>query len=168
VIFASVGRFTIFAGCFCWKEKCTLLAGEMMSDRNDWNKAVIEEFRANHGVVTKMGGMPLVLLTTKGAKSGQSRINPLAVVMDGDHWVVIASKGGQPSHPDWYRNLVANPTVDVELGTGEHVTARATPIPEGPERDRLYAKMVAINPGFADYERKTTRKIPVVVLERVN
>jgi len=139
----------------------------VMSDMNDWNKVVIEEFRANHGVVSAMGGMPMVLLTTKGAKSGQSRLNPLAFFMDGDHWVVIASKGGAPTNPDWYYNLLANPVVDMELGSGEHVTVRATPITDGTERDRLYAKMVAINPGFADYERKTTRKIPVFVLERV-
>ena len=138
-----------------------------MSSNMDFNQTVINEFRTNNGVVTAMGGMPMVLLTTKGAKSGKSRINPLAFFMDGDRWVVIASKGGHPSHPDWYYNLLANPIVDLELAGGEHVTVRATPITEGPERDRLYAKMVSINPGFADYERKTTRKIPVVVLERV-
>jgi deazaflavin-dependent oxidoreductase (nitroreductase family) len=163
---------------FCWMihlfarwvfletDKHTSIAGEMMSDRNDWNKAVIEEFRANQGKVKAMGGIPLLLLTTTGAKSGKSRLNPLAYVMDSNHWVVIASKGGAPTNPDWYYNVVANPVVDLEFGTGEHVTARATPISDGVERDRLYAKMVAVNPGFADYERKTTRKIPVVVLER--
>jgi len=139
-----------------------------MSSRHNFNDAIIAEFRANHGEVSAPVGKPLLLLTTKGAKSGKSHTNPVAFVKDGDAWVVIASKGGHPSNPDWYYNLVANPIVDVELGSGEHVAARAIPITAGDERDRLYAKMVAINPGFADYERKTTRKIPVVKLERVS
>jgi len=139
-----------------------------MSSFKEFNQTIIDEFRANGGVVNAPVGKPLILLTTKGAKSGKSHINPVTYVMDGDQWVIIASKGGLPSNPDWYYNLLANPVVDLETGTGEHIAARATVISEGPERDRLYAKMVEINPGFADYERNTTRKIPVVKLERVS
>lgn len=87
--------------------------------------------------------------------------------MDGDNWVIIASKGGMPSNPDWYYNLLANPVVTLETGSGENFQARATPATDSAERDRLYAKMVAITPGFAEYERKTTRKIPVIRLERI-
>ena len=138
-----------------------------MSSFQDFNQAMIAEFRANGG---KVGGQfanaPLLLLTTTGAKSGQLRTNPLVYVTDGDRIVVFASKGGAPGNPDWYHNLLAHPTVTVERGT-ERFQARATPVTDGPERDRLYAKVVAINPGFADYERKTTRKIPAIILERL-
>jgi deazaflavin-dependent oxidoreductase (nitroreductase family) len=139
----------------------------MMSSRNDFNQMVIDEFRANGGVVTAPVGKPLLLLTTIGAKSGKSHLNPVTYLMEGDRWIIIASKGGAPSNPDWYYNLKANPTVGVELGSGEKFQAKATPITDPEERDRLYAKMVAINPGFADYERKTERKIPVIALERI-
>ena len=128
---------------------------------------MIAEFRANGG---KVGGQfantPLILLNTIGAKSGQPRTNPLAYVRDSERIVVIASKGGAPSNPDWYYNVLAHPLVTVELGN-EKFQARATAVTEGPERDRLYAKMVERNPGFADYERNTTRKIPAIALERI-
>src|SRR5438105_3027655 len=134
---------------------------------SNWNESIIDEFRANSG---KVGGYfantPLLLLHTVGAKSGQQRINPVAYVSDGERLLIIASKGGADSNPDWYYNLLANPIVTVELGT-EKFRARATPVTEGSERDRLYAKMVARNPGFADYEQKTTRKIPAILRERV-
>jgi deazaflavin-dependent oxidoreductase (nitroreductase family) len=108
----------------------------------------------------------MLLLHTVGAKSGQARTNPLVYVTDGERLVVIASKGGADSNPDWYYNLLANPTVTVELGS-EQFQARATAVTEEPERSRLYAKMVAHRPGFAAYEHKTSRKIPAIILERV-
>src|SRR5438067_8799375 len=134
---------------------------------SNWNESIIDEFRANSG---KVGGYfantPLLLLHTVGAKSGQQRINPVAYVSDGERLLIIASKGGADSNPDWYYNLLANPIVTVELGN-EQYQVRATAVTEEPERSRLYAKMVERMPGFADYERKTSRKIPAVVLERV-
>lgn len=136
-----------------------------MSDANDWNKKIIEEFRVNEG---KVGGyfenMPLLLLHTTGAKSGQARINPVAYVKDDDKLVVVASKSGDPTNPDWYYNLVAHPDVTVEIGT-EQFNAQAT-VTEEPKRTELFAKMVAQNPGFAEYETKTTRTIPVITLTR--
>jgi deazaflavin-dependent oxidoreductase (nitroreductase family) len=139
----------------------------MMSSFHDFNQAMIEEFRANGGKVSgQFANTPLILINSRGAKSGQPRTNPLAYVTDGDRIVVIASKGGGPSNPDWYYNLLADPIVTVELGS-ERFQARATPVTKGPERDRLYAKMAERNPGFAEYERKTTRTIPVVILERI-
>jgi len=137
-----------------------------MSDMSDFNKGIIEEFRANHGVVGGgFEGAPVVLLTTTGAKSGLKRVNPLVALVDGDKLYVIASKAGAPTSPDWYHNLVANPQVGVEKGD-DRFTATAVPITSGPERDRLYAAQVAVQPGFADYEKSTTRVIPVVELQR--
>jgi deazaflavin-dependent oxidoreductase (nitroreductase family) len=132
---------------------------------NDINVDVIEQFRTNNGSIHSgmFKGARLLLLTTTGAKSGKKRVNPLAFTRDGDSYVVIASKGGSPTHPDWYRNLVATPEVTVEVGT-QRFEARAR-VAEGTERDRLYAAQAAIMPGFADYQRKTSRQIPVVVLE---
>jgi deazaflavin-dependent oxidoreductase (nitroreductase family) len=133
---------------------------------SDFNKAVIDEFRANEGKVGGyFAGANMLLLHTTGAKSGQSRTNPLVYVRDGDHIVVIASKGGADTNPDWYYNLLANPAVTVEVGA-EQFQAQATAVTEEPERSRLYARMVEHRPGFAEYEQKTSRKIPVVVLER--
>jgi deazaflavin-dependent oxidoreductase (nitroreductase family) len=135
---------------------------------NDWNKAIIEEFRANGGKVGgPFEGGTLLLLTTTGAKSGKQRVSPLAYTADGDRFIIIASKAGAPTNPDWYHNLLAHPTATVEVGT-EQFEVKATPVVEEPERSRLYAKMVERMPGFADYERKTTRKIPVVLLEKVS
>lgn len=134
-----------------------------MSNSNDWNKAIIEEFRANDGRVGgHFEGKPLLLLHTTGAKSGEERVNPVAYTKDGDKLVVIASKGGAPSHPDWYHNIVAHPHVTVEVGT-EKIEATASVVQE-PERRRLYDKMIQVMPGFAEYEKKTTRSIPVIVL----
>jgi deazaflavin-dependent oxidoreductase (nitroreductase family) len=138
-----------------------------VSDRNDFNENLIAEFRANGGKVSGMfAGRPMLLLTTTGAKSGLQRTTPLVHTRDGDRIVVIASKGGAPTSPAWYHNLVANPTVTVELGT-EKFPAKATVV-TGAERDRLYAAQAAMMPAFAEYETKTTRKIPVVVLERLS
>jgi len=124
-----------------------------MSNQNGWNTAIIKEFRANAG---KVGGpflgKTLLILHTIGAKSGQEHINPVAYITDGDRFVIIASKGGAPTNPDWYYNLVAHPQVTVEVGT-EQFTARASLATE-PERTRLYDKMVEMMPGFADYQKK--------------
>ena len=136
-----------------------------MTDVNEWNRAIIAEFRENGGKVGgQFEGTPLLLLHTTGAKSGKERINPLAFTRDGDNYVIIASKGGSPTHPDWYHNIVANPQVTVEVGT-DHFEAHAA-VAEEPERTRLYDNMAAQMPGFADYQRNTTRMIPVVVLTR--
>jgi deazaflavin-dependent oxidoreductase (nitroreductase family) len=133
---------------------------------SDHNQPIIEEFRANSGKVGGyFEGATLLLLHTIGAKSGKTRVNPLAYTTDGDHLVVIASKGGAPTNPDWFYNLRANPIVTVERGT-EQFQARAT-IPDEPERTRLFNKMATKMPGFAEYQRNTTRQIPVVVLERI-
>ncbi len=137
-----------------------------MGNPNDWNKAIIAEFRANSGKVGgQFAGKPLALLHTVGAKSGQPRINPVACMKDGDHYFVIASKGGAPENPDWYYNVVANPLVTVEYGT-ETFKARAT-VATKPERTRLYSRMAAERPTFAEYQTKTTRAIPVIILTRI-
>ena len=136
-----------------------------MSTINERNKTIIEEFRANDG---KVGGRfadrTLLLLHTVGAKSHEERINPVAHIRDGDRFVIIASKGGAPTNPDWYYNIVANPLVTVEVGT-ETFQARAT-VAEEPERTRLYDQMVTVMPGFGDYRLNTTRVIPVIILTR--
>jgi len=132
---------------------------------DDFNRGVIEEFRANHGKVGGgFDGAPIVLLTTTGAKSGQKRLNPLVALVEGDTLYVFASKAGAPTNPDWYHNLLATPEVGVEFGD-EQFSAVAVPV-TGPERDRIYAAQVARMPGFADYEKATDRVIPVVELRR--
>ena len=138
-----------------------------MTDMKDFNNQVIEEFRTNSG---KVGGMfegaPLLLLTTTGAKSGQPRVAPLVYTTDGDRIVIIASKGGAPTHPDWYHNVAANPEVTVELGT-ETFPARAE-IAAEPERTRLFDQQAAIMPFFDNYRQQVTaREIPVVIFERL-
>lgn len=133
---------------------------------NDWNRQITEEFRANEGKVGGMfAGAPLLLLTTSGAKSGQPRLNPLAYFAEGERIFIFASKGGAPTNPDWYFNLVTNPQVAVEVGT-EKYEATAVVI-EGEERDRIYAIQEQRMPNFAEYQRKTSRKIPVVELVRL-
>lgn len=134
----------------------------------DWNAGIIDEFRANQG---KVGGMfegrPLLLLHHKGARTGTLRVNPLAYqVLDDGSLAVFGSKGGAPTNPDWFYNLKANPDVTVEVGT-EIFHARAR-IPDKEERDRIWNRQKEIMPGFAEYEKKTTRQIPVIVLERVD
>ena len=137
-----------------------------MSVQTDWNKQIIDEFRANAGKVGgHFAGRTLLLLHTVGAKSGKERVNPVAYVKDGDRFVIIASKGGAPTNPSWYYNLLAHPLVTIEVGT-QQLQVRADVAPE-PERTRLYAKMVEMMPGFADYEQKTTRVIPVLTLTPV-
>jgi deazaflavin-dependent oxidoreductase (nitroreductase family) len=127
------------------------------------NVTVVETFRANNGRMPN--DAPLLLLTTRGARSGQTRLNPLAYSTDGDRLVIIASKGGNPKHPDWYHNIVANPEVTVEVG-GERFQARAR-VTEGAERQRLFDAQAAVMPNFAEYQEKTSRQIPVIVLERM-
>lgn len=134
-----------------------------MSTPGNYNQQVIEQFRANGGKVGDNNR--LLLLITTGAKSGQQRVSPVAYSTDGDHLIVIASKGGAPTNPDWYFNLIANPIVTVELGT-ETFQARATAA-QGAERERLYAQHAELMPGFAEYQQKTTREIPVIILERL-
>ena len=132
---------------------------------NDWNQQIIGEFRTHEGKVGgPFEGVTLLLLTTTGAKSGQRRINPLTYLLDGERLFIFAAKGGSPTNPDWYHNLVAHPQVTVELGT-EQFEATAVLL-EGEERDQIYAKETQAHPGAADYEKKTTRKIPVVELVR--
>jgi len=138
-----------------------------MSDPNNFNQQIIEEFRANSGNVGgPFAGSTMLLLTTTGAKSGQPRISPLVYMADGDHMIIIASKGGAPTNPDWFYNLKANPVVTIERGT-ETFQARAT-IPEATERDRLFEQVTTKMPGFGEYQRNTTRQIPVVVLEKLS
>ena len=138
-----------------------------MDSQNDRNRAIIDEFRANDGKVGgRFAGRTLLLLHTTGAKSSLERINPVVYIPDGDRLVIFASKAGAPTNPDWYYNLVANPLVMVEVGT-EKFQAHAAVTAE-PERTRLYDRIVEIMPTFADYQRKTTRLIPVITLERQN
>jgi deazaflavin-dependent oxidoreductase (nitroreductase family) len=135
-----------------------------MSQPYNYNQAVIDTYRANGGNV--QGPNPLLLLTTTGRKSGQPRTNPVAYSTDGEHLVVAATKGGAPTNPDWYLNLLANPIVTVELGT-ERFQAHAS-IADESERERLYARHAELMPMFAEYPKKTTRTIPVVLLERIS
>ncbi len=130
-------------------------------------EALIEDFRAHAGEVTRgpFAGRPVLLLTTTGARSGQPRLAPLVYSRDGERYVILASKGGAPTHPAWYRNLVAHPLVTVEVGP-ETFRARAR-VTDGAERERLFAQHAADSPAFSDYQRRTTRVIPVVLLERV-
>lgn len=136
-----------------------------MAGQTDFNLQIINEFRANGGETFGVfKGRPLLLLTTTGAKSGEQRTTPLVYSKDGDRVVIIASMGGAPKHPSWYLNLSASPRVTVELGT-EKFEATASSA-EGAERDRLYAQQAAMMPAFTEYEQKTTRRIPVVLLNR--
>ncbi len=130
----------------------------------DWNDQVIAEFRANAGKVGGMfEGMPLILVHHVGAKSGTARVAPLVYLPDGDRYVIFASKGGAPENPGWYHNLLANPETEAEVGTAT-VPVRAVEV-TGAERDRLYAAQMAVAPQFAEYQEKTSRTIPVIVLE---
>ena len=138
----------------------------MADERQDWNRKIIDEFRANQGKVGgPFEGATLLLLHHKGAKTGTERVNPVAYQDLGDGRVaVFASKGGAPDNPDWYHNLKANPDATIEIGTDKFpVKAR---IPDDSERAPIWEKQKQLMPGFAEYEQKTTRTIPVVILER--
>ena len=131
---------------------------------SDFNARIIEEFRANGGQVGgPFAGAPMLLLHTIGAHSGRERVNPLVYRSEGGALVIFASKRGAPTHPDWFTNLMAHPETIVEVGTGTR-TVRAR-VAEGDERERLWAAAKAAMPGFGDYEARTTRQIPVVVLD---
>jgi len=133
---------------------------------NNFNQNLIADLRANAGKPTSgpFLGRPVLILTTVGARSGEQRETPLVYSKDGEDLVVIASKGGAPTNPAWYHNLVAKPEVTLEV-LGERFGARAR-VTAGEERDRLFRNQADEMPGFDDYQRKTTRRIPVVVLER--
>jgi deazaflavin-dependent oxidoreductase (nitroreductase family) len=138
-----------------------------MSELNDFNQNVITEFRANQGKVGgQMAGMPLLLLTTTGNKTGRTLTKPLAYSKDGDRIFVIASFAGSPHNPAWFCNLEANPVVTVEIGA-ERYQARAR-IANAEERERLFKLQADKMNIFYDYQKKTTRQIPVVIFERTN
>lgn len=131
----------------------------------DWNAQTIAEFRKNHGKVGgNFEGAPLLILHTKGAHSHELRVNPMMYLKDGDRYLVFASKGGAPSHPDWYHNLKAHPDVEAEIGD-EKLKMHATEI-KGAERDTLYAKQSKLYPAFAKYQQQTKRIIPVIALTK--
>jgi len=134
---------------------------------DELNQSVIEEFHANRGKVGgPLAGMPVLLLTMTGAKTGRTLVRPLCYSRDGDRLVIIASYGGAPHNPPWYHNLVANPVVTVEVGT-EKFKARATQT-AGAERERLFAAAAEAMPLFADYQTKTKRQIPLLTLTRID
>ena len=135
-----------------------------------YNQKTIDEFNAKHGRGVGMWGDHVLLMTAQGARSGQAITTPLVYGREGDDYVIVASKGGAPKHPTWFGNIKANPEVEVEVAnaTGtEKFKARARVIDSRQERDRLYEEMSKIWPSFADYETRTERLIPVVVLERL-
>jgi deazaflavin-dependent oxidoreductase (nitroreductase family) len=134
---------------------------------DELNQAVISEFRANQGKVSgQMEGMPILLLTMTGAKTGRNLTRPLCYSRDGDRLVIIASYGGAPRNPPWYHNLLANPVVMVEVGT-EKFKARASQT-SGTERERLFDAQAGLMPFFSDYQKKTKRQIPVLTLTRID
>jgi deazaflavin-dependent oxidoreductase (nitroreductase family) len=136
-----------------------------MTDTSNFNQTIIDEFRANDGKVGgPFEGAAVVILHTKGAKSGQPRENPLVALPDDGTLYIFASKGGAPTNPDWYYNLKANPEVEVEYGT-DKFTATAAEV-TGAKRDEIFGRIKVLMPGFADYEAGTSRVIPVVVLNR--
>lgn len=135
----------------------------MSTSPADFNAQIIEEFRANGGNVGGMfEGMPLLLVHHVGAKSGQARVNPVAYSKDGERYIIYASKGGAPTHPGWYHNLMAHPQTKVEVGT-ETVDVVASEA-QGEERDRLFKAQAERVPQFAEYQEKTERRIPVIIL----
>jgi deazaflavin-dependent oxidoreductase (nitroreductase family) len=140
-----------------------------MGEFDDMNREVLAEFRSNAGVIdTAAGGFfkgkPVLVVHGTGARTGKERVNPLMYLDEGDDRYVFASNGGADHHPDWYYNLKANPAVTVEVGT-ESYPAVAREI-TGSERDRVYAAMATAFPQFGDYQKNTTRKIPVIALDR--
>jgi deazaflavin-dependent oxidoreductase (nitroreductase family) len=134
---------------------------------HEFNQKLIVEFRANGGKVLSgpFVNLPLLLLTTTGAKSGRPFTTPLVYTKDGDRIVIIASKGGAPKHPSWFHNLKAHPTPTIEVGK-ERFQAKAV-ITTGPERERLFNAQAKAMPAFAGYQKNTTRQIPVIVLQRI-
>ncbi|HEX3454730.1 MAG TPA: nitroreductase family deazaflavin-dependent oxidoreductase [Gaiellaceae bacterium] len=137
----------------------------MAASADDWNRGVIEEFRANGGRVAQFEGRPLLLLHHKGAKSGTDRVNPLVFLPVDDAFAVFGSKAGADTNPAWYHNLQAHPDTTIEVGT-ETIPVHAR-VAEGDERTRIWEEQKRQNSNFAEYEKLTTRPIPVVILERV-
>jgi deazaflavin-dependent oxidoreductase (nitroreductase family) len=136
-----------------------------MPDMNDFNRAIIEEFRANDGRVGGLfEGSPVLLLTTTGSRSGERRTTPVMYLPDGERMVIFASKAGAPTNPAWYHNLLANPVVTVEVGS-ETLDAEAV-VTTGEERERLFDRQAGLYPRFAEYAQKTSRQIPVIALKR--
>ena len=133
---------------------------------NDFNRSLIADLRANRGKATSgpFMGRQVLILSNTGAKSGDTREAPLAYSRAGDDYVIIASKGGAPTHPSWYHNLVANPDAKIEV-LGETIPVRARVAEDEEEYERLYREHARLMPGFNDYRKNTTRKIPVVVLQ---
>jgi len=135
-----------------------------MTEREDRNTGIIQEFRTNHGKVGGyFEGRPLLLLTMRGAKTGRERTTPLAYLADGERYVIFATKGGAPTNPAWYYNVAANPDVTIEVGD-RRIQAEARVTTE-PERTELYRRQAERWPAFAEYPKKTSRTIPVIVLE---
>lgn len=134
-------------------------------DQREYNRKVIEEYRANDG---KLGppfqGGAMLLLTTTGARTGRERTTPMMFKRHGDRLLVIASNIGAPKHPDWYRNLDAHPEVTVELGAERFAATASTAT--GDERATLWAELVGTHPFFAEHQAKTDREIPLVLLDR--
>ena len=133
----------------------------------DFNQQIIEEFRANDGRVGgPFAGAPMILIHHLGARSGTERVSPLVYLPDGDDMIIAATKGGAPSHPDWYRNVVAHPEITVEVGADTfRVRAAET---TGQERDDLWRRLKEARPGFAGYEAKTDRVFPMIRLTRIS
>jgi len=130
------------------------------------NRQIIDEFRANGGKVGgPFKGAPMLLLTTKGAKSGETRVNPLVYLEDGSRYVIIASYAGAPTNPPWFHNLIADPAVTIEVGA-QTLKVKGDVVAE-PDRSRLYQKMESMMPAFTEYRQKTKRTIPVIALRRV-
>jgi deazaflavin-dependent oxidoreductase (nitroreductase family) len=135
-----------------------------LSDTNEFNRKVIEEFRERGGEVSgPFSGAPMILVTHTGAKTGKTYTTPLVYTRDADNYVIVASKGGAPENPQWFGNLVANPDTTIEVGTMT-IPVRAR-VAEGDERARLYRAHADLMPNFDEYAKATTRQIPVVVLE---
>jgi deazaflavin-dependent oxidoreductase (nitroreductase family) len=136
-----------------------------VTEYDDWNRRVVDEFRGNGGKVAQFEGRPLLLLHHTGAKTGTERVNPLVYLPVGDGFAVFGSKAGADTNPAWYHNLRAHPDATIEVGT-ETLPVHAR-VAESAERERIWEEQKRVNPNFAEYEQKTTRPIPVVVLERV-
>ena len=136
-----------------------------MTEYDDWNRRVVDEFRGNGGKVAQFEGRALLLLHHTGAKTGTERVNPLVYLPVGDDFAVFGSKAGADTNPAWYHNLRAHPDTTIEVGT-ETLPVHAR-VAESAERERIWEEQKLVNPNFAEYEQKTTRPIPVVVLERV-
>jgi deazaflavin-dependent oxidoreductase (nitroreductase family) len=138
----------------------------MSSTYGDFNRGLVEDLRAHHGKATSgpFVGRNVLILTTKGAKSGETRVTPVVYSRDGDRYVIVASKGGAPTNPSWFHNLKAHPKVTIEVGDDKFL-AHARVVDEK-DYERLYQHHASINPTFHEYRQKTTRKIPVIVLEK--